>query len=836
MERQHDHPIPQWKKELITRLRNKNKWYSAAEQLLAGTPRNASAAVGCTGQQPNVTCSSASVPVVNSDDVVQSKCNDSSVTCTKTKMVKERVSVDRNYAYDSDNVKDENGEDCNSVDSSSSEELHYGPGIVNKLKNRYLSLTLRENNAKTRPSILPIRKATSLEHLLDDDLPNGKPAIANARTYNNSRWKENNARNLPNRYNTKHGDLKRARSVETISRSAIDEEPNELMNDVRVKHKSLHEDMLIAPEGNDKLSVKVFDNKILEITTENKPFSNAVPHIINRPKRITPVMNEKEKPPVHLVKQTKKLFEGKAEQRTKPPQQTGEVAAKVASYKNIISQTKTNKKPAILKEKPALPDNKVSICSPEHKLQKPSKLVLGAMENGWKKEEKTPSPDVASVRSVSSPIPDVSRINSPNKEDVLNDRDRQLRVGSNLSETPDLILISSPIKNVSSPTFKILATDNFLKAEVLHSNNNHFKIKQNSDKLHDKTDVHGSKCISPESRNNVDVAGNTVTYNLSNSTNVRSHLPINNSSTRTKVLSPPPIKNTHINRVDKTITNNQLVHPVAVPKPTWPTQTGLTPQEIEKNHINKAKTLEQKIALSSSLFVKCDEVKKVEVPKTALPKVPKEQNSIVFKFTDRKDVPDYVGNDGRNRTPAKLEKPKVGEGGIILLRGASLGESFTDDDDEDWMLSLEGPPSPCDVVFINDNVLIDGRSSLIQKNKKAKMRIKFVDSTPEIFEYPSEASLLDDIQIPPSETSPGRVVPNISEYYLIHQIILGSTLANYIPKAGASEDFQLGITRSMPIQQPIIETKNNGAYVESEMQEVDEPILFSAGTNSDILF
>ncbi|KAK4881129.1 hypothetical protein RN001_004448 [Aquatica leii] len=809
-----DDAIPQWKKELIIRIRNKNKWYSTVEQLLAGTPRNASAAVGCAGQQPNITYSSASVPVVNSNDVDTVKCNEDLLKCDNTKMVKERVFVDHNqinnYLYETDNDMRENGDDSNSVDSSSSEELHYGPGIVNKLKNKYLSLTLRENNVKTRPSILPIRKATSLEHLLDEDLPNGKTASTNTRTYN-SRWKENNAKNASNRYNTKRGDLKRARSVETISRTAT-EESNELINDVRVKHKSLHEDMLIIREGNDKLSGKTFDNKTLEITTETKPFSNAIPHIINRPKRIAPVMSEKEKPPVDVVKQTKKLFEGKAEQRTKPPQQTGEVAAKVASYKNIIGQVKNNKKPPI-KEKPVLPENKKPIRSPEHaKLQKPSKLPIGTIENGWKKEDKSPSPDVASIRSVSSPIPDVSRINSPNKEDVYN---RQTRNGSSLSETPDLILHSSPIKNPSSPTFKIIATDNFLKAEVLHSNNNNFKLKHCREKgalSPTKNDIDDTKTISQESRVNIRQAGNTTTFNLSSSTNFRSHLPIVHSDTS-------PIKNAHT----KTVTNNHLVNPVS--KPTWPAQVNLTPQEIQKNNINKAKTLEQNVALCSPLFVKCDEVKKVDVPKATLPKLPKEQNSIVFKFTDRKDVPDYVGNDGKIRSAGKIEKPKVGEGGIILLPGAAVDESFTDDDDE-WMLSLEGPPSPCDVVFINDNVLIDGRSSLNQKNKKLKMRIKFMESLPEIFEYPSESSLLDEVHSPSrGDTSPGHVVPNIS----------GSSLANYIPKAGATEDFQLGITRTVPTQS-IVETKNSGAYVEAEMQEIEEPILFSAETNSDMLF
>lgn len=73
----------------------------------------------------------------------------------------------------------------------------------------------------------------------------------------------------------------------------------------------------------------------------------------------------------------------------------------------------------------------------------------------------------------------------------------------------------------------------------------------------------------------------------------------------------------------------------------------------------------------------------------------------------------------------------MGEGGIILLPGASVDESVTEDDDEDddWMLTLEGPPSPCNVEFLNDNILIDGRSSLSQKTKKAKV------SDVQIFRY-----------------------------------------------------------------------------------------------------
>ncbi|VVC98202.1 unnamed protein product, partial [Leptidea sinapis] len=48
------------------------------------------------------------------------------------------------------------------------EELRYGPGIVKRLKSRYLSLALREA-PRRRPSVL--RRAASLEHLLDERPP-----------------------------------------------------------------------------------------------------------------------------------------------------------------------------------------------------------------------------------------------------------------------------------------------------------------------------------------------------------------------------------------------------------------------------------------------------------------------------------------------------------------------------------------------------------------------------------------------------------------------------------------------------------------------------------------
>lgn len=60
---------------------------------------------------------------------------------------------------------------------------------------------------------------------------------------------------------------------------------------------------------------------------------------------------------------------------------------------------------------------------------------------------------------------------------------------------------------------------------------------------------------------------------------------------------------------------------------------------------------------------------------------------------------------------------QVGEGGIIVL-DATLDASTTDD--AEWELS-GGPPSPCDVSFFNDNVLINGRSNLSRTPRNHKV-------------------------------------------------------------------------------------------------------------------
>ncbi|CAG0923068.1 unnamed protein product [Notodromas monacha] len=119
------------------------------------------------------------------------------------------------------------------------------------------------------------------------------------------------------------------------------------------------------------------------------------------------------------------------------------------------------------------------------------------------------------------------------------------------------------------------------------------------------------------------------------------------------------------------------------------------------------------------------------------------------------------------------------ETGVIRLGGVG-GESATDEDDLILARLTIRPPSPCNVEFVNANIIVAGKSSM-RKNTPSRSnrsmasgqgfmssllltncrvrnhsygtalkrpfplgRLSFNDAATETFEYPSEKSLLDD--------------------------------------------------------------------------------------------
>lgn len=102
-----------------------------------------------------------------------------------------------------------NGIDYN---SDSSEEFKYGPGIVNKLKSKYMSMTIREQ--KPRP---PLWRSNSMDNIVEDkSCPEKQKQTLPPDVINVS-------------VNVKNETLKRARSMEILSESqAINDNINEL--------------------------------------------------------------------------------------------------------------------------------------------------------------------------------------------------------------------------------------------------------------------------------------------------------------------------------------------------------------------------------------------------------------------------------------------------------------------------------------------------------------------------------------------------------------------------------------------------------------------------------
>lgn len=833
--------VPQWKKDLIARLRNQNKSFSNRDHQSA--PHHSQRTV----QQPNLTGKSVSVAsdVSRQTDAPADQCNVSS------KMVQERVWVDNKTDHFAKMVSQNyanNGYHKGS-DSDSSEELHYGPGIVKKLKNKYLSLALRESS--NRRSLLHMRKAISSENLLDEDVQENKTTNGHYESlFNNT-----SARNVPLRYRSanRQPDVKRARSVETISR--LDSQTDD--NNVVTNRQSLNEETLISvqKEGNDYNYRKMQDN------SETKP-ENKFSQRINRPKRLQPIMSEKEKPPADVVKQAKMIFERRPEQRTKKPHQTGDVAAKVDCYNNIIVkakvEAKVTRKPPVKGNKPVLNEKKVV------NNRSPVKTNTKQEEKLHKKPlqlNKVPKNDLKDLPLL-SPIPDVSRI--------LPGESERGKAQSNLSETPDLILTSSPLSSMHSPTFK-QSTENFIREEISSerklsspllspnrvkpaspltspSYNRYFSPSSSPTKLKpttlnydddDDDDADsGIKKVSPTSINMISKETGSVVFKFVNKEVNQDHLPINQNVSETKIPPSEPLK-IEINGHNDTKPSGNEVKILQTEKPRSrsppkftpppppivekPAEKILTVTEIEKNSINASKNSKSPSGCSE-IGKSVEVVNKNVVPKKVVrPREPVSESSFVINFVGTKrDVPDYISND-TSRSASKPELPKTGEGGIILIPGATILESFTDEDEE-LLRSLEGPPSPCDVTFINDNILIDGKSSLIQKSKRAKLKISFVDAGPDVFEYPSETSLMVDDSPILSPVQLGHTVPNLSG---------SSSLANYTPKG--TEKFQPGVTKSVPQNVPSPQkSEETDLQPKYELEEIEKP--FSSGGSADILF
>ncbi|CAL1684877.1 unnamed protein product [Lasius platythorax] len=257
-----------------------------------------------------------------------------------------------------------------------------------------------------------------------------------------------------------------------------------------------------------------------------------------------------------------------------------------------------------------------------------------------------------------------------------------------------------------------------------------------------------------------------------------------------------------------------IIRPLVSTQKTQHPQQSLSNRELEKNLINRVKSIEQPTKVVVSLK-SADEIQPAKKTSASgggglwdTKPWNQQNNTMVFNFSNRKDVPDYIENDGLI-IRRKREKPKVGDSGIIVL-DATLDASTTDD--AEWEIS-GGPPSPCDVSFLNDNVLINGRSNLSRTPRNHKHRIQFDDTATRTFEYPSEASILEgetssvdgetsgsiEQQSTPCNNKTSSTTSSTTTS--MPSVLGGGGLASYTPSKVdlTSEGFELGITRAVPM-------------------------------------
>lgn len=66
-----------------------------------------------------------------------------------------------------------------------------------------------------------------------------------------------------------------------------------------------------------------------------------------------------------------------------------------------------------------------------------------------------------------------------------------------------------------------------------------------------------------------------------------------------------------------------------------------------------------------------------------------------------------------------------GESGFVLLGDLTVETSTDPDPEPEDSWTLGDPPSPCDVRFQNDNVIINGKSNMRNKSRDQKVCISF---------------------------------------------------------------------------------------------------------------
>lgn len=568
------------------------------------------------------------------------------------------------------------------------DDFKYGPGFVSKLRFRYLSLTLRQTSiTKQRPSLAQLRRSTSLNNLLDEeadehelDVQHVEEEVADNKTNgnalngcsNNNKVAHENQKNhnrngiekpltesyLPppdghhirtSRSVDKSLNLKRARSVEAI---------------LRYDHSAWERD--IQKDHIENGSVK----SPPEVTIEDKIQSARERPQCQPPKRLASLIDDDERPPPGICKQTMRIFEASANRKrnlaTRPIGQ--EIANKVAMFKCQDKPAVASKKPNILPR----------TTSPKPVAHLNNNNNSGkAMNNSEKfakySKEKTvlPKLDINIIKNNLETKSNGSWSPADNKDSYRNMKldYSPAHSDSSLSSTPNVL---SPFRNSMSPqlndptkkmdpTASPLITSLSSKLNNLHmetstpkaysKSNNLLKVIDDPSDDKDASDNKHSNGVGDVNSANDDVH--------SSKTVVMSFIPKinNNIGTNGKVVHEKPLADNNV-EVKLAKDNFVITKPSQAPPP--PPYT-MKPQPSRDSNDKSSFVPSASESKGGSESSSTDAPPKWTVKKKSWSTQGDDAaatNTIVFNFSDRKDVPDYIEHDGLILR-RKRELPKV---------------------------------------------------------------------------------------------------------------------------------------------------------------------------------
>ncbi|XP_069175239.1 nascent polypeptide-associated complex subunit alpha, muscle-specific form isoform X2 [Procambarus clarkii] len=685
------------------------------------------------------------------------------------------------------------------------EELRYGPGIVSKLKNRYMSLAMRES--RSRPSL---RRFSSLEDLLDTEpretwqergISDAKPRAAPVTAVSHRREV-----------------MRRARSVDSLS-CRLTEDSARIRTPGLPKSRSATsrlQSSLCALGKDDVIIIETSKPAAMEQKAVNgagQTVDAGEPPPLTRRLSSSSLVEEEDMPAPDTVRQVKRLFEAPG---NRPLRGT---AARVAAHKAaqsskangvaIVSKPALKVKPIVMPARIASPPSSthsITIEEAKSSLKKVAQVtrpspratlsVRATALNGDATASTHSGQEILStVRARPGLTPVSASVTAPMVNGDPGPRQAQgeslsafeveegVRRVSNIavsnirkeSQSQEFNFTNRP---ANTPSAQLAApklsspTPTPLPASPVASHRvpAHTPFSSKGERAQESELVHRKNLKNAESRPQTSPVEPPQTK-LPSPTNVESpkqtKVEPNKSAPKVELYKPPPKVEPQKPSPKKVESKPEVVTPVKS-EPIKPTPS---PVDLVRSP-NKGSLVEAFNTTNKPPLANVGGNSPGSTPittKTASHRDRWNQHdatTLVFNFTSsKKETPDYIENDGvdLSRRPEQLDS-----GYVIMPGWEGRADSSTDGDDLDdsgldYLDSRPGVlPAPSGIVFEGEAVIINGRSNLQRQPKTKKLSISFDDALTSTFEYPSELFLLAEAGLLPLDPPAAAPTPPTS--------------------------------------------------------------------------